>query len=64
MTTYEIILNYGMYHKKFSYLSSNSSKNTKKKKKKKLFAAFPWVVASPVPGGFMICVCLLYDGNS
>ena len=30
--------------------------------KKKLFAAFPWVVTSTGPGGFMICV--FYDGNS
>ena len=34
------------------------------KKKKKLFVAFPWVETSTGPGGFMICVFLLYDGNS
>ena len=26
--------------------------------------AFPWVGTSTGPGGFMICVFLLYDGNS
>ena len=26
---------------------------------KKLFVAFPWVVTSTGPGGFMICVCIL-----
>ena len=28
------------------------------------FVAFPWVETSTGPGGFMICVCLIYDGNS
>ena len=32
-------------------------------KKKKLFVAFPWVVTSTGPGGFMV-VCVFYDGNS
>ena len=27
-----------------------------------LFVAFPWVVTSTGPGGFTICVCLLFDG--
>ena len=27
--------------------------------KKKLFVAFPWVVTSTGPGGFMICVFIL-----
>ena len=27
------------------------------------FLAFPWVVTSTGPGGFMICVCVFYDGN-
>ena len=27
--------------------------------KKKLFVAFPWVVTSTEPGGFMICVFIL-----
>ena len=30
----------------------------------KLFVAFPLVETSTGPGGFMICVFLLYDGNS
>ena len=29
-----------------------------------LFVAFPWVETSTGPGGFMICVFLIYDGNS
>ena len=31
--------------------------------KLKLFVAFPWVVTSTGPGGFMV-VCVFYDGNS
>ena len=31
--------------------------------KLKLFVAFPWVVTSTGPGGFMVA-CLFYDGNS
>ena len=26
--------------------------------------AFPWAVTSTGQGGFMICVCLLYDGST
>ena len=29
------------------------------KKKKKLFVAFPWVVTSTGPGGFMICLFII-----
>ena len=29
--------------------------------KKKLFVAFPWVVTSTGPGGFMICVFIIYN---
>ena len=28
-----------------------------------MFVAFPWVVTSTGPGGFIICV-FIYDGNS
>ena len=28
------------------------------------FVAFPWVETSTGPGGFMICVFIIYDGNS
>ena len=31
-----------------------------KKKTKKLFVAFPWVETSTGPGGFMICVFIIY----